>query len=97
MNISTTNSTPELAKKYSRRMKILEARWNMLMDQQNKMKMNEIISDEFQAKRKRIGGLWHRMNKIIMKPRKDAVRDMLNGINHNMSNMPNGTTGISIL
>ncbi len=90
------HSTKELKEMYSKRMSFLESKWNELMTVQNTMTMEQINSTDFQLKRKRIGGLYNRMNTIIMKPKKDAVRNMLNGINPNLSNMPVGATSITL-
>lgn len=75
---------------YKKRLQLLECKWNQLMQEQSEMDMQEICSDEFQAKRQRIGNLYHRVMNAINEPKRKAVIKILQSINPNLSNMPVG-------
>lgn len=75
---------------YTKRLQLLECKWNQLMQEQSEMDMQEICSDEFQAKRQRIGNLYHRVMNTINEPKRKAVVKILESINPNLSNMPVG-------
>lgn len=75
---------------YTKRLQLLECKWNQLMQEQSEMDMQEICSDEFQAKRQRIGNLYHRVMNAINEPKTKAVIKILQSINPNLSNMPVG-------
>ena len=66
-------TTEELSKIYSKRISIVKSAWNDLMDVQSTLTIEQINSDEFQSKRKRIGAIYSRLNKIILAPRREAV------------------------
>lgn len=75
---------------YTKRLQLLECKWNQLMQEQSEMDMQEICSDEFQAKRQRIGNLYHGAKNIIEEPKRQARMEILRFINPNLSNMPVG-------
>lgn len=88
-------TTTRLKQIYSKRLNLVESKWNELMEIQKTMSIDEIISKDFQAKRQRIGNLYHRINDIVMKPKKEAVKNILNAVNPSLSNIPMNS-GVSI-
>lgn len=80
---------------YSKRIELVERKWTELMEFESTLAIEDIISPEHQAKRQRIGNLYHRINDIVMKPKKDAVRAMLNSVSPSLSNIPMNS-GVSI-
>ena len=89
------NTTTHLKQIYSKRLNLVQAKWDELMMLQSLMTYEQIRSIEHQAKRQRIGNLYHRINDIVMKPRREAVRSLLNGVNPSLRNIPMNT-GISV-
>ena len=89
------NTTTHLKQIYSKRIKLVESKWIELMEIQKTMSIDEIISKDFQAKRQRIGNLYHRINDIVMKPRREAVRILLNAVSPSLNNIPMNS-GVSI-
>lgn len=84
-----------LKQKYSKRIELVEAKWIELMELQSTLAIEDIISPEHQAKRQRIGNLFHCINDIVMKPRREAVRSILNAANPSLNNIP-VNSGVSI-
>lgn len=80
---------------YSKRIELVERKWIELMELQSTLAIEDIVSPEHQAKRQRIGNLYHRINDIVMKPKKDAVKSILNGVNPSLNNIPMNS-GVSI-
>lgn len=87
--------TTHLTQIYSKRIELVEAKWIELMELQSTLAIEDIISTEHQAKRHRIGNLYHRINDIVMKPRREAVRSILNAVNPSLRNIPMNS-GVSI-
>lgn len=85
-------TTTYLKQIYSKRLNLLEIKWNELMEIQKTMSIDEIISKDFQAKRQRIGNLYHRINDIVMKPKKETVTRLLNAVNPSLRNIPMNTS-----
>ncbi|WP_428743224.1 hypothetical protein [Tenacibaculum sp.] len=77
---------------YKKRLQLLECKWNELMQEQNAMSIEEICSDAHQAKRQRIGNLYHRAMNAINEPKRMAIRAMLQSVKTNMSNVHFGKT-----
>lgn len=88
-------TTTYFKQKYSKRIELVERKWTELMELQSTLSIEDIISPEHQAKRQRIGNLYHRINDIVMKPKKEAVRSILNGVNPSLRNIPMNS-GVSI-
>lgn len=84
-------TTKNLKAIYSKRMMLLETRWNELMSEKKQMTFEEVSNESFQDRKNRIGALYSRMNKIINQPKSDAIKSMLQhvGSNH-MANLPQG-------
>ena len=89
------NTTTHLKQIYSKRINLVERKWNELMEIQKTMSIDEIISKDFQAKRQRIGNLYHRINNVVMRPKKEAIRSLLNAVSPSLNNIPMNT-GVSI-
>ena len=89
------NTTTHLKQIYSKRLNLVQAKWDELMMLQSLMTYEQIQSIEHQAKRQRIGNLYHRINDIVMKPRREAVRSLLNAVSPSLNNIPMNT-GVSI-
>ena len=89
------NTTIFLKQIYSKRIELVESKWNELMEIQKTMSIDEIISKDFQTKRQRIGNLYHRIDTIVMRPKKEAIRSILNAVNPSLNNIPMNT-GVSI-
>ncbi|WP_299129394.1 hypothetical protein [uncultured Winogradskyella sp.] len=85
-----TKQTTYLKNIYAKRLCILRQRWNALMQEQDTLSHDEIISDSFQAKRKRIGNLYSRLQKIINEPTSKALRAMLTSVHQNRFKLPTG-------
>lgn len=88
-------TTTHLTQIYSKRIELVEAKWRELMELQSTLAIEDIISPEHQAKRQRIGNLYHRINDIVMKPKREAVTRLLNAVNPSLNNIPMNT-GVSI-
>lgn len=88
-------TTTHLKQIYSKRIELVERKWRELMEIQQTMSIDEIISKDFQAKRQRIGNLYHRINDIVMKPKKDAVKNLLNAVSPSLRNIQMNS-GVSI-
>lgn len=88
-------TTTYLKQKYSKRIELVERKWRELMELQSTLPIEDIISPEHQAKRQRIGNLYHRINDIVMKPKREAVRSVLNAVNPSLRNIPMNR-GVSI-
>lgn len=80
---------------YSKRIELVERKWIELMELQSTLAIEDIVSPEHQAKRQRIGNLYHRINDIVMKPRKEAVKSLLNAVSPSLRNIPMNS-GVSI-
>ena len=80
---------------YSKRIELVERKWIELMELQSTLAIEDIVSPEHQAKRQRIGNLYHRINDIVMKPKREVVRSILNGVSPSLSNIPMNS-GVSI-
>ena len=89
------NTTIFLKQIYSKRIKLVQVKWDELMMLQSLMTYEQIQSIEHQAKRQRIGNLYHRINDIVMKPRREAVRSLLNAVSPSLNNIPMNT-GVSV-
>ena len=89
------NTTTHLKQIYSKRLNLVQAKWDELMMLQSLMTYEQIQSIEHQAKRQRIGNLYHRINDIVMKPRREAVRSLLNAVSPSLNNIPMNT-GVSV-
>ena len=85
MILSVEKSLREI---YAKRLRFLECKWSALMEEQNTMSMDEILSDEFQAKRKRIGGLYNEVRKIIETPEKKKIETFLGSIKRDFHKLP---------
>lgn len=88
-------TTTHLKQKYSKRIKLVESKWTELMELQSTLSIEDIISPEHQAKRQRIGNLYHRINDIVMKPKRDAVKSLLNAVSPSLRNIPMNS-GVSV-
>lgn len=88
-------TTTRLKQKYSKRIELVERKWTELMELESTLAIEDIISPEHQAKRQRIGNLYHRINDIVMQPKKEAVRSILNAVNPSLNNIPMNS-GVSI-
>ena len=88
-------TTTYLKQIYSKRIELVERKWRELMELQSTLAIEDIISPEHQLKRQRIGNLYHRINNIVMRPKKEAVRSLLNAVSPSLNNIPMNT-GISI-
>jgi hypothetical protein len=88
-------TTTHLKQIYSKRLNLVERKWTELMELQSTLAIEDIVSPEHQAKRQRIGNLYHRINDIVMKPKKDAVRSLLNAVDPSLRNIPMNS-GVSI-
>lgn len=94
-DINNQMTTIFLKQIYSKRIKLVQAKWDELMILQSLMTYEQIQSIEHQAKRQRIGNIYHRINDIVMKPKKEAVRILLNGVKPSLRNIPMNS-GVSI-
>lgn len=87
-----TLTTSYLTKIYTKRVLLVESKWNELIKEQKQMSFDERMTDEFQSKKKRVGALYHRINNIIQAPKKEAINGFLKGFGENMIHTPQGIT-----
>lgn len=79
---------------YDKRLDFLKSKWDALMIIQDTLTSEQLNSDEFQSKKRRIANLYQTTNNEVMREKKDAIRFMLESVSPNrtnrMSKLPTG-------
>ncbi|MAX71846.1 MAG: hypothetical protein CMC76_12245 [Flavobacteriaceae bacterium] len=91
-----TAETTHLKKIYAKRVQLLKHRWDLLMQEQDTLSHEQVCSDAFQAKRKRIGHLYHTLKRKIQEPTSKAIRASLLGVHQNRFRLPQGEITVKI-